>query len=590
MSLELTFSNDVSSWTKLGTSEFFRILDDPADYEKDIQEYAKNHAISWDITNLRITGDTDQLLNDFLEYSGNWYTNNKLSLSTNYDLMLKKNDDTGELSISPITRPSTLKHIQTNASNYKPRIKPIDLDSQPQSIIDEIKKIKETEIFQDRSYSGLKQAKIWSTERHIEFKVIEKKGKKAICFGCGKSDILTLAKGTQYPVIVGLENYANFFSYHSGEIGFCRTCAISNHFAWMRVMYFSLGDMVFMGIPESNTVQELMEFLKVIEDIYKIARLNNELFEKHRRDRDILSDNAHQFSNFVDNPKKYSGFYYLILSLFMVLKEGINEMVREVNVNNSAFIPKNKKLIQILTGENIEADNEDFISIIYRSWSFILIKGDQIIRSWRYQGTTEFMEYLDEITSRIDKELDNGIKKFLGVISKLTYKSGSNFIDSERENFSRSLLYMNPAIDVLERYTWNRVFSTEASDRGIPYELQLITTVLGKYVLKGDEMENENLIKQCKSLGMKVAKLAKEDNSKSILYDLRSVGNSQALRAFIERLSFNAVLMKVELGISNEFLDAISDDKDWDKYKSIIAIVANQNYAYNSGKAKEVGQ
>lgn len=99
-------------------------------------------------------------------------------------------------------------------------------------------------------------------------------------------------------------------------------------------------------------------------------------------------------------------------------------------------------------------------------------------------------------------------------------------------------------------------------------------------------MEKNEIIQQCKSIGMKVADLAKEDNSKSLLYELRSVGNAQSLRVFMEKLTFLSVLKGRVTGISNEFIDALSEGEEWSKYKSIIAIVANQRYSYLNGKAQ----
>ena len=99
-------------------------------------------------------------------------------------------------------------------------------------------------------------------------------------------------------------------------------------------------------------------------------------------------------------------------------------------------------------------------------------------------------------------------------------------------------------------------------------------------------MEKNEIINQCKSIGMKVAELAKDDNSKSLLYELRSVGNAQSLRTFIERLTFLSVLKGKNTGISNEFINALSEGEEWSKYKSIIAIVANQRYSYINGKVQ----
>ena len=241
MSFQLKFSNDVPYWTKLGTAEFFRLIDFPEDYETEIQENAHSMGIHWDRNNLFIEAMDESTINKFMEFCADWYTKNKLSVSLNYDLLVKY-DIEGKpyLSESPIFRPATLGHIRINTSNYKPSgIKEVKIENLSENLQAEVERIRKSEMINGKSYEGLKNAKLWPNERYIQLNVITITGKKGTCFGCGVEDYLTETKMTQYPSTVGVENFSNFFSYHKGKIGFCRACSISNHFALMRVMYFS---------------------------------------------------------------------------------------------------------------------------------------------------------------------------------------------------------------------------------------------------------------------------------------------------------------------------------------------------------------
>ena len=579
MSFQLKFSNDVPSWTKLGTAEFFRIIDSPEDSENEIQNTAVSMGIQWNRDGLFILAKDESTLNKFLVFCADWYTRNKLSLGLNYDLLVKY-DSEGKpyLSESPIVRPATLGHIRINTSNYKPaRTKEIKIESLPRDLQEEVDKIRKSGMINGKSYEGLKNAKLWSTERYIEFNVITTTGKKGTCYGCGVEDYLTETKMTQYPSTVGLENFSNFFSYHRGKIGFCRACSISNHFALMRVMYFSNRESTFLAVPESNKVQELAEFLITIEDIYQIQKLQKKLMERDRIDRIVISRSNYQYSNFIDKPQRYSGFYFLILAMFVAIREGIREIASSVedNIEFQRFT-KSAILRDILGAAGKDLSDREYDKILYRSWVFTLLVGDQLVRNWRYQSAPEALELIESINTNISSH------NFMSIVADLIYKVGNSLIDARREEFSRSILYGDPSIGILERYTWDALLNGQK----IKYGLREVAIILSKFALGGNEMEKNEIIQQCKSIGMKVADLAKEDYSKSLLYELRSVGNAQSLRVFMEKLTFLSVLKGRVTGISNEFIDALSEGEEWSKYKSIIAIVANQRYSYLNGKAQ----
>lgn len=579
MSFQLKFSNDVPSWTKLGTAEFFRLIDSPEDSENEIQKTAVSMGIKWNRHNIFIEAEEEDTLNNFLVFCADWYTRNKLSVSSNYDLLVQY-DSEGKpyISESPIIRPATLGHVRINTSNYKPAgTKEVKIESLPENLQKEVEKTRKSGTINGKSYEGLKNAKLWPKERYIEFNVISTAGKKGTCFGCGAEDYLTETKMTQFPSTVGLENFSNFFSYHKGKIGFCRPCSISNHFALMRVMYFSNRKSTFLAVPESNDVQELTEFLMTIEDIYQIQKLQKKLMESDRKDRIVISRSNYQYSNFIDKPLRYSGFYFLVLAMFMAIREGIRDMVSGVkdNVELQEYT-KSAILTDILRASGMDIPDREYEKILYRSWIFNLLVGDQLVRSWRYQSSPESLKLIESINLKISSH------NFMSLVADLIYKKGDSWIDARREEFSRSILYGNPSIGILERYTWD----TLSSDQKVKYGVRELAIILSEYALGGNKMEKNEIINQCKSIGMKVADLAKGDNSKSILYELRSVGNAQSLRTFIERLTFLSVLKGKNTGISNEFIDALAEGEEWSKYKSIIAIVANQRYSYMNGKVQ----
>ncbi len=579
MAFQLIFSNDVPSWTKLGTAEFFRLIDSPEDSENEIQRRAVSMGIQWNRDSLYVQAEEESTLNKFLFFCADWYTRNKLSVSLNYDLLVKYDSDGNPyIDESPIIRPSLLGHVPVNPSNYKPAgTKEVKIESLPPNLQKEVEKIKKSGMINGKSYEGLKNAKLWSKERYIEFNVITTEGKKGTCFGCGREDYLTETKTTQFPSTVGLENFSNFFSYHKGRVGFCRACSISNHFALMRVMYFYNRKSTFLAVPESNDVRELTEFLLAIEDIYQIQNLQRTLMESDKAERIVISRSNAQYSNFIDNPQRYSGFYFLVLAMFVAIREGIHDMVSRVKDNiELQKYAKSAILKDILYASGKDIAGREYERLLYRSWTFNLLVGDQLVRTWRYQSSPEALELIESINKKISSH------NFMSLVANLMYKKGDSWIDSRREEFSRSILYGDPSIEILERYAWDALFNGLKMKFGV----QELAIILAEYALGGDEMETNEIIKQCKSIGIKVAELAIDDNSKSLLYELRSVGNAQSLRTFIERLTFLAVLKGKNTGVSNEFIDALSEGREWSMYKSIIAIVANQRYSYLNGRGQ----
>ena len=114
-----------------------------------------------------------------------------------------------------------------------------------------------------------------------------------------------------------------------------------------------------------------------------------------------------------------------------------------------------------------------------------------------------------------------------------------------------------------------------------------LATCVAKWKFEAKNMESEDILKQCRMIGRTIAELAADENSKALLYELRSVGNPQALRYFIERFTFKCAFTGKQTLITNDFVTRLFEGTEWNSYKSIIAIVANQHYSYINSK-KEV--
>lgn len=574
MTVELNFSEAVPPWTKLGSAELFRLLKDPIGREGKIAEKASELDIKWRKNPFYLVAQDEKAMNDFLKYVANWYTENKLVMASNYDLFLKKNDDQFEL--LPIPRPATLRHVPSNSSNIKPPgIKEIKIESLPDGIgkiAVNIKKNGTDDIPPER----IKNAKIFNAKRYIEFSVIPSSGKKGTCFSCSKEDYLMPTKETQSPLTVGLGNYANFYSYHSGNIGFCRACAISNHLAFGRVLYNVSGHEIFIAIPESASINDLINFIEVIELSYLDTKFKRAVKELDGFDNILLSNSNNNFSNFVEKNYGNSGFFFLIIVLFTALLNSINNLIRDIqDVETSKEMQSNELYKFLVKGSVIDKEELHTIySTPFKSWSFILTRDDQNVRHWRYPNSINITRMITNMKNEC------GISRLLGIIQELRYKSGENYIYTRREDFSRSLLMGKPDIGILEESVWEIMASKGKVRRGIS-ELALC---VAKQSMGGKNMKNEEILKQCSMIGRTIAEMAVEDNNRGMLYELRSVGNPQAFRAFIERFTFKCASIGRTSAITNEFVEKLLEGEDWKAYKSIIAIVANQSYSYISEK------
>lgn len=574
MTIELSFSEAVPSWTKLGSAEFFRLLEYPKGDESIIAEKANEYGIKWESKILSLKAESELSINSFLTYVANWYTRNKLVSVSNYDLVMKHSGEGNNILFVPTPRPATLRYVPSNSSNIKPAgLKEIDIETLKEPEREYIASIKKNGI-DGISSDRIKSAKVYTTERYIEFSVVPTIGKKGRCFACFREDYLMPTKETQSPLTVGLGNYANFYSYHSRNIGFCRMCAISNHLAFGRVLYNVSDKSVFIAIPESSSIQDLVEFIAIIELSYPVTKFIRSVRDLDVADNILISSSRGYFSNFVENGYGSSGFYFLILVLFTALLNSINSLVHDIRDKEVMKDVESNELFNYLMGSLKNKNAYDAISEVFKSWSFILSVGDQHIRYWRYTTSRNVINIIRRMREVC------GISNPLGVIQKLLYKSGRNYIDRRREDFSRSLLMGRPEIGILEEAVWEIMTSKGKVMGGIS---DLAMCVAGKKIGENN-MESEEILKQCRIIGSTIAELSAEAKNKGMLYELRSVGNPQAFRSFVERFTFTCASIGKPSSITNEFLAKILNGDGWKAYKSIIAIVANQHYSYLSSK------
>lgn len=582
--VRITFSENTPAWTKLGTAELFRILTDPQGKEKEIRKKAGESGIDFHMDPYWIEGQEEEKINEFMKFCAIWYTENKLSFNFNFDLLLEPDGESGwKISETPIPRPSTLKHVPSNVSNIKPTgtkdIKKEDLPIELREKMTEISKNGMGSVSAER----LKNFKIYKERRFFEFKVISSEGKPDVCFSCGKKDTLTDTKETQHPLTVGIGEYSNFYSYHSGKIGFCRACSLSNHFAMGRVLYYVSGNSIFLGIPEASTIRGVLQLLLILEKAYESADLERRLLDYNATGKLLIDRSSIYKSNFISTKTPFSGFYFMILLLFSTLENSIELISRKLEVDIKTK-DLNKSPLQKLLKEIIDPGyvHENLESIVFNSWSFILQekhgKVRQWRRHWRYQGSIELMNNVKKLTTEC------GVKDLFGTVGKLAYKSGNNWLIQRREDFSRSLLLANPAIEILERYCWDKMRNGEK----IGYSIRSIAECILIEAKGGKNMENEEVLKQCRAIGLSIAEVTINDRNKGLLYDLRSVGNAQSLRSYLERFTFKCSVMGIKTSMNNQFIEKLFEGNEWRKYKSIIAIVANQHYSHLNDKKKEV--
>jgi hypothetical protein len=568
MSIRYEFSQNVPPWTKLGSAEFFRLLEYPKTNEVEIRNKARELGVTWDINNFYIESNEPVNLDTFLSFVAEWYTKNQLSMVLNYDLVIDK-DSTGKETLKPSPRPFALRHMHSNVSNIKPKgIKEIDLPDYLKNIFDDIKKQGTAGIPAEK----FKSSKIYDKNRFLEFTVLQNSKKKGICFGCSKEDYLTKTKDTQYPITVGLENFANFYSYHSGTIGFCRTCAISNHLAFGRVLFDVSGHFVFLAVPEAVSIREILDFFAIIDKSYPLFTFIRNAKQSGDEDSVFISKDIEGWTNFLEKTYSNPGFYFLIIILFAALDNAVTEIIHNLKDIKAREDFENSNLMRLLfpEGTSENAVHEKISAVVFRSWSFILSDGDQNVRYWRYQNSKQILNLLKYLRDNCHNN------RVISTVQRLIYKSGNNYINSRREDFSRSLLLGNPDIGILEKATWEIVGKGGKIDNN----LANLAACLARNKFRGDELEKDEILKQCRMIGTTIARLSAEDKNRGLLYELRSVGNPQAFRSYIERFTFVCALRGTQTSISNDFVTKLFEADEWKAYKSIIAIIANQQYGY----------
>ena len=501
------------------------------------------------------------------------------SFSSNFDLLIEHNESEGwVISETPISRPSTLKHVPSNPSNIKPvgtkEVKEEDLTAAQLEKIDRILKQGVAGIPAEK----FKNLKVYKTKRYIEFNVITTSGRKDTCFSCGTNDYLTEAKETQHPLTVGIGNYSNFYSYHSGKIGFCRACALSNHLSLGKVFYYNSQDNLFLAVPETNSIKSLIRLFSLLSECYESKDFEKFMLDNKEGLSFIAANSSLYRSNFISTRYPISGFYFMILVLFYTLQNSIKYLSFRIQQDEGLRNNEKGSILDLIPEQERKEGIFDYLeNLVFNSWSFILQENDTNIRHWRLQTSKRTMAYLEELKRECEGQ------DLMGIVFHLVYNYKNNWMTRRREDFSRSILLKNPEIDVLERFCWDKMLEGDKVEFGI----RLLGERLFIRTIKVDKMEKEDVLKQCKGIGIDIAELANADG-KSLLYELRSVGNARAFRAYLEKFTFSCSMAGMKTNINSEFLENLLDDTDWRKYKSIIAIIANQHYSYIHVQKPEV--
>ena len=117
MTIRYEFFQNVPSWTKLGSAEFFRLVENPNTSESYIKDESERLKISFDPIGYSLEAEDEDSLSEFLKNIADWYTKYRLSAPINYDFLIKI-DNNGNSTLVPVNRPHTYDFIPSNPSNF----------------------------------------------------------------------------------------------------------------------------------------------------------------------------------------------------------------------------------------------------------------------------------------------------------------------------------------------------------------------------------------------------------------------------------------------------------------------------------------
>lgn len=228
------------------------------------------------------------------------------------------------------------------------------------------------------------------------------------CAFCGREIAAVDIHSNNYPFLVPVRNWSNFYSQLSGELKMCSFCEIASLFGVNRIFYNlnRVRKTLFIAIPHASSLEEIGEFWTDVRGVVGYRSLDNP-------------------SNIFQDGYRYT---YLNESILAFAYE-LYQALRKARASD--------KRLRITST---------------KTWHFFLGNTSGQTVSFQNYALFDEMHRLFELFSEIEKEEI----KFSSIFSALSIKEGKNYNNLYRESLSERVIKNAPINDISERIIWKK--------------------------------------------------------------------------------------------------------------------------------------
>jgi len=361
-------------------------------------------------------------------------------------------------------------------------------------------------------------------------KIKKTKWRFGTCDFCGaeKRNIKQAGAGEHFMVVVP-GKFSSFYSNLRGDTKICNWCAFASKFAPLKLFYSISKNSIVAIAFEANDLLDLSNIFGYFSSLFVQS-------EWYRNFSSTLRFTEYPLETFLD---------FLFAVVFEIEKK---RDLEGKNLLESGLI-SNVHIIQASSGQGLSIDRYYVIPNIPKVFDFISTC------NWLNKNQRNYNSLFE--TARI-----------------LVSRQGTDVETFTREEFSRRLLNNKDVSDLLEEFLVQQI------DRrsNLQYFGALnIDKFITMYMLNQMNMESHQL-NVARQLGGLIGRLASDTDNKSLLYNLRSVGNLNNLLAFFNHLLVRYVdEIKPQTQDFETLLSEI-DNTNWFTYKSLIGIFSVLEY------------
>jgi len=372
--------------------------------------------------------------------------------------------------------------------------------------------------------------------------VDKRKGKWRIgkCEFCATSSRYVKPIGSvEHPLVVVPNRFSSFYSNLSGDIKICNWCAFVSKFAPLRLFYIMSRNSINMIALESNNLEDLLFVFNSFSRLFAES-------DKYRNFPNVMRYVQYPLESFLD---------FLFATIIEMEKK---QDLEGKNLIRSGFISR-VHVIQASMGQGLSIDKYYVIPNMPKVFDFIPTC------NWKSKKTQKPYNSLIETAKSLISKRSDDIETIV------------------REEFARCVFYNKDVSGLIEEFL---IANIEKKSSTKNFESINIDKFITLYYLNQMGMDSTQLYIS-KQLGDLIGTLAAKYENKSLLYNIRSIGNLDTLLSF-----FNQILVRyiddVKVGVKNiESLLYNIENSNWFRYKSLIGIFSVLKYTESITKSQE---